>query len=263
MDADAAVVTTIALDHLEWLGDTRELIGFEKAGIFREGKPAICGDFEPPQALMDYADLINAKLYCQQKNFHFQEKKDNWSWSYADTHYDDLPFNHLLTQNMSTALMTITVMQPLLPVPLDAIKTGLATVNLPGRIQIKRGAVTEIFDVSHNPAAVALLASKLQQLPRQGKIRAVFSMLVDKDVSKSIEAIKNEIDVWYVAPLAVKRAASAEVLLKAFSAQSVVVKIFSDVCEAYKKAKEEAVQGDCVVVFGSFHILHLVMPACF
>jgi dihydrofolate synthase/folylpolyglutamate synthase len=251
IDADASVVTSIAIDHVEWLGDTREKIAHEKAGIFRRGKMAICGDTEPPSTLIDDATTIGSRFFCQGKDFYYEEQGATWSWSFGELKYKNLPHNALALQNMSTVLMAITAMQKLLPVNREAIDQGLQAVTLPGRIQIEKGEVIEIRDVSHNPASIALLAGQLKRLHCQGKVFAVFSMLADKDIAASVQTIRQEIDCWYVAELACKRAASKEILLAALQNEEVTV--FSSMKEAYRLAKKEAVAGDVIVVFGSFH----------
>lgn len=255
IDADVSVVTTVAMDHMEWLGDTREKIGYEKAGIFRSGKPAICGDTHPPQTLVDYANDIKAMLFCQEKDFRYIDNQYNWEWVCGDIHYRNLPFNTLARQNMSTALMAISCLQSRLPVTVAAIKQGLAKAFVPGRIQIiPDDSVMQIWDVSHNPASVALLTKKLNELPKAGKVRAVFSMLADKDILTSIRGIQACIDTWYVAPLTTPRGATIEQLVEAFKqAEIEKVVFFQTVQVAYQQALNDACEGDKVVVFGSFH----------
>ena len=254
IDADVSVVTTIAIDHVAWLGSTREAIGFEKAGIFRKNKPAVCGDMDPPQSLINYAHRIGAPLYCQQKDFLTNVSVKNWSWMHQDFHYTDLPFNSLAIQNMATVLMVITLMQQRTPVTREAIDQGLRSVSLPGRIQVVDGAVPQIFDVSHNPAAVSLLASRLREIPCQGRTLAVFSMLADKDIPDSIKQISAQVDIWYVAPLSDKRAATMEVLQNVFCEAGVTaIHFYPSIVAAYKNAKVMAQPGDRIIIFGSFH----------
>jgi dihydrofolate synthase / folylpolyglutamate synthase len=256
IDADVAVVTTISLDHVAWLGDTREAIGYEKAGIFRERKPAVCGDNEPPASISDYAKKIGTPLYCQERDFFYQEKTTTWSWTFNTLHYTDLPKSVLLTQNMSTVLMVITLLQPRLAVSREAINAGLSKVTLPGRLQIVEGEIMRVYDVSHNPASVAVLAKCLESIPCQGKTYAVFSMLGDKDITESIKLIKAHIDEWYVAPLPVKRGASLQTLKRAFEQAGVTdVHYFSTIQEADDVVKHKATPGDRIIAFGSFHTL--------
>lgn len=254
IDADVSIITSIALDHMEWLGSTREEIAREKAGILRENKFAICGDNDPPATLLEIAQKMETKFFCQGVDFHYRENMVGWNWSYQHIRYDDLPLTTLAIQNMSTVLMAVTLMQNRLPVPTNAIHKGLAEAKLMGRIQIVNDSVMEIFDVSHNPASVSFLAKQLKKIPCHGKTHAVFSMLADKDIVESINAIKDTIDTWYVAPLSTKRSAAFERLSNAFhQAEINQVTVFSNIVEAYEVAKLKAELGDRIVVFGSFH----------
>jgi dihydrofolate synthase/folylpolyglutamate synthase len=260
MDADVAIVTSIGIDHVEWLGHTREAIAVEKAGIFRAHKPAICGDDHPPASLAQAAAQVGAKFYQQGKDFHFAEANDNWSWRSAGYEYVQLPRNNLLTRNMSTVLMAVTQLQESLPVNEDAIRHGLQNAALTGRIQIVAGPVIQIFDVAHNPAAAQVLAERLHHMPCAGKTVAVFSMLGDKDIAGTVAAVADEIDEWYIAPLTCKRAASVGQLKE--HTVSLGLKIYFDsVRDAYQAAMGDAKAGDRVVIFGSFYIVAAVVPS--
>lgn len=254
LDADVAVITSIGIDHVEWLGDTREAIAYEKAGIFRPGKPAVCGEEEVPDSLLKHADVLGTPLFCQGRDFLYQENDQDWSWAYQDRRYDHLPLAALAIQNMSTVLMTVTLLQSRLPVTREVIDKGLSNVKLMGRIQIIPGPVTLVYDVSHNPASVALLARRLREMPCQGKTHAVFSMLADKDIAASIHGVKEIMDEWYVAPLLVKRAAETETLRRAFQQAGVdKVTYSSSIGKAFRMASARAQEGDRIIVFGSFH----------
>lgn len=256
IDATVSVVTSIGIDHVEWLGDTREKIGYEKAGIFRSEHPAVCGDFDPPITLIETAKTLHAPFYQQGRDFVYKESASSWSWKHQTIHYDDLPRNSLATQNMSIVLMVVTLLQNRLPVEVDAIKQGLKNATVPGRIQIIEGPVTEIYDVSHNPAAVLFLKNKLNEKTFNGKTHVVFSMLKDKDIVASLLVIRDVIDSWSVAPLKTKRAASLELLEESFEQAEIKnVEFFTAIEEAYANAKHLAKVGDRVVVFGSFHTL--------
>ena len=254
IDADVAVMTSIAIDHAHILGGTRELIAVEKVGIFRARKPVVCGDFSPPETLLAAAAKLHAPFYCQGTDFKFTQTSVDWGWQSEKNSYANLPLTSLALQNMSSVLMTIEVMQEWLPVTRAAIDTAFAKINLPGRIQIETGDVTKIFDVSHNPAAASWLAEKIQQMPHTGKTRAVFSMLADKDIAGTLRSIKNCIDEWYVAALDVARGASADVLQTLFFQENIAEVIFyPDIPSAFQTALEEAKAGDRIVIFGSFY----------
>lgn len=256
LDADVAIVTSISLDHMDYLGDTREKIAFEKAGIFRKNKFAIYGDREPPVTLMDFAKQQEAKLFCLGKDFDYEEDNTTWSFLNSDGGEVDLPKNNLSLQNMAIVLMTVTLLKNKFPLTRKAIETGLTEIPLKGRLQFVKKTATEIYDVAHNPASVTLLAEKLKTLQSKGKVRAVFSMLADKDIETSINIISSQIDYWYVAPIKDKRAASNEKLKGIFEKLAIEnVFYFEDLAKAYNNASIQAAANDIIVVFGSFHTL--------
>lgn len=258
---DVSVVTTIAMDHMDWLGSTREAIGFEKAGIFRQGRPAVCGDFDPPDSLF----VPGVPLWVQGKDFGFERQAKTWSFWNETKRLDDLPLPSLLLQNQATVLQVIDLLQKRLPVSRKAIDQGLASMHLPGRIEVKAGVVSEIRDVSHNPAAVQPLACYLQDTPIEGKTRAVFSMLADKDIAGVLEIMREVIDDWFVAPIDADRAASMSRLQDDFNTVKInQVHFLKTLSKAYEEAKNKSISGDRVVIFGSFYTLaalKVVMPA--
>lgn len=254
IDANVAIIASIGIDHVNWLGHTREQIGFEKAGIFRSERPVVCGDFDPPNTLIEAAASISAPFYQQGRDFDFIDQGASWSWQSEIAKYEHLPKNALALQNLSSVLMAVTLLQLHLPVPPEAVVKGLLTVLLPGRIQIIPGEVTEIYDVSHNPAAIEFLINRLKTLNCAGKTYAVFSMLADKDIISSISTIRDWIDEWYVAPLNGKRAAPITMLEDSFTAAGVnQVSFFNSITAAYDQAASDAKSGDRILIFGSFH----------
>lgn len=260
LDADLAIVTSISIDHTEYLGHTREAIAYEKAGIFRSQRPVVCGDDDPPLTMVNHAEKISASLYYQGKDFHYQEHETFWSWQSANHHYDHLPYNVLATQNMATVIMAITLLQNRLPVSEKDLSTGLSKAQATGRIQIVPGEITHIYDVSHNVASVALLAKRLQKMPQDGKNYAVFSMLSDKDISESIKQIASFIDDWFIAPLNEKRAASEERLMTAFQEAKINNTHYAASIElAYETALKTAKKGDRIIIFGSFHTVAAII----
>lgn len=247
IDADVAIVASIGIDHVEWLGNTRELIAIEKAGIFRKGKPAVCGDFDPPKT------LTHTPLFCQGKDFGFKKMDTSWTWWCSDKQLTALPLPTLLLQNMSTALMAIDLLQSRLPVNKEALDKALSTVRLLGRVQVIPGDVEYIFDVSHNPAAVTPLVEYLTNNPISGKTYAVFSMLVDKDILATLEIIKSYIHYWHIAVLQSDRAASLEKLSENFEKANIhQITTFESIKMAYENMKLQVKTGDRIVVFGSF-----------
>ncbi|HVV67900.1 MAG TPA: bifunctional tetrahydrofolate synthase/dihydrofolate synthase [Gammaproteobacteria bacterium] len=261
VDADVAVITTIALDHMDWLGDNREAIGSEKAGIFRRGKPAVCGDFSPPVSIRDYAQKIKAPLYCINQDFNYQQFETSWNWQCADVQYVGLPLPSLPLQNAASALMALQCL-PGWVANQDAIALGLKSASLPGRFQQFTHPVNGILDVAHNPAAAAFLAARLQTLPIVGKTLAVVSILADKDIAGTLQPLLPYVDSWYVSGLAVARGVSSDTMLmqlrdlgvkNCYKADSVAV-AFQNVVAACGKT-------DRVLVFGSFHTVAEVLEA--
>lgn len=256
LDADVAIVTSISLDHTDWLGTTREQIAHEKAGIFRANRPAIIGEADAPMTLINDARAIGANIYQQGRDFSFDLSHQSWAWKWDGICYEGLPQNSLLTQNMALVLMGVALLQDRLSVRLEFIRKGLKEIYLPGRIQVIAGSVVEIFDVSHNQASVALLAQKLKDLPCIGKTYAVFSMLQDKNIAASVGEIAGCIDEWFCAPLTVKRAAPIQHLESALKLAAVKKHtLYTNIEDAYKAAKAKAVTGDRIIVFGSFHTI--------
>jgi dihydrofolate synthase/folylpolyglutamate synthase len=263
LDADVALVTAIGIDHVEWLGTDRESIGSEKAGIFRSGHPAICGDRDPPHSLMARANTLDAPLYCVGRDFDYQTHEDSWSW-WGQTrekrqHYDELPYPRLRgafqLQNAAAVLMALTQLAERFPVTRADICRGLTSVNLQGRFQVVPGVVTRIFDVAHNPHGAEVLAEALRGHPCQGRTLGVFGMLADKDIAGVLRIMFSVVDSWYMTGLPVKRAATGDFLAGQLLAiqQNAAVQIFPGVSEAYAQALSEARPHDRVVVFGSFY----------
>lgn len=254
IDADVSIVTSISMDHTELLGHTRDQIGFEKAGIFRKNKPAICGECMPPLTLISHAKEIGSLFVCQGHDFGFKKSKHAWEWWNKVTHLSELPLPKLALQNMSTVLQTIDTLQPLLPVNKQAIQEGLKNVNLPGRIEVIEGNPVHLFDVSHNPASAEWLARYLEFNPVAGKNYAVFSMLANKDISSTLTVMGPWIDEWFVGPLQTKRGAELNQLQVFFKeAQLELAHFYSDLSAAYTAVRQKAGKNDRVVVFGSFY----------
>jgi len=254
--ADVAVVTSIDLDHMDRLGDTREKIGFEKAGIFRKNQIAICGDLNPPSSLTNYAKNIGAKFFLQGRDFGFIDSDLFWSFWYEDLLLANLPKPKLLLSNMSIVLMVVNLLQNKLPVNLSIIKQVLSELVLSGRIEIRAGDIVTIIDVAHNPAAASVLSSYLKTHPIKGQTRAVFSMLADKDILTTVIIMSEVIDEWFVAPLNVPRAASMGLLKEIFNNSNIIDEktIFTtNIKEAYSSSQKKSNLGDRIVIFGSFY----------
>ena len=253
ISADIAVIASIGIDHVDWLGKTRDAIGYEKAGIFRTNQLAVYGDLRPPLSVLKHAASLNVLLFSQGQQFNFIEKERSWDWCSEKTKFMHLPLSGLLLQNMSTVLMVIELLQDKLPVQRGAIELGLRTIKLPGRIQVSSGDVTRILDVSHNPAAVELLVGYLSKTVCGGKTHAVFSMLADKDIVETIRVAETVVDYWHVAPLNSERKASLEVLGYCFRKLNLRnVAFYDSIKEAENVAMQQVTLHDRLVVFGSF-----------
>ena len=252
IDPHLAIVTNVDLDHMAFLGRTREAIGYEKAGIMRHSTPVVCGDLDPPQSLLEVAKTLSAPSYTLGRQFKFHLENTHWHWSSRLGDYTELPFNSLALPNMATALMAIKKLQDRLPVSHEVIKNGLSSAYVPGRIEIIPGDITMIFDVAHNPASTKLLAETVSCMPCTGKTIAVFSMLADKDLPQCIREMKAIVDQWFVAPLLEKRGANDAQLREAFAEVRVKGQFFNDLHLAYQAAREAAQSLDRIIIFGSF-----------
>jgi dihydrofolate synthase/folylpolyglutamate synthase len=261
IDTDAAIITSIDLDHIHWLGETREAIGTEKAGIFRTGVPAIIGDLQPPQSLLERAAQVQARLFCLNQHFGYQRFAENWTWFSDKQRYEQLPLPALKGEhqfrNASAVILAIHQLQQQLPVTEQAIRQGLETVQLMGRFQLIAGDIPVLLDVAHNPPAVQTLVAHLDEYFAGKKIQAVFAMMKDKDIQAVIALLKDKIDHWFIAPSAYPRMATAEVLQNHFQQQGIerVVAGFENFSQAFAAAKAQAKAGELILVFGSFLVV--------
>lgn len=259
IDADLAMITSIALDHQEWLGDDRESIGREKAGIFRQGKPAVFSSGDMPASIAEQAKKLQTPLYVNGREFHCKAGAENWSWhgpsrALTALPYPNLPGQHQL-DNASGVIMALELLRKKIPLDGTAVVQGLETIRLTGRQQtVERQGVQWILDVAHNPHAVAVLKHQLQECPVNGRTLAVLGMLGDKDVAAVLELMQKHIDQWHFATIEDARGMTAEKL--AAMAQSLLpVPPFGThdtLAQALEAVAEEAMVGDRVVVFGSF-----------
>lgn len=267
-DADCAVVTGIALDHMDWLGTTRESIGFEKAGIYRSARPAICADPEPPQSLLDHAEAIGADLMLIGRDFGYSTDASQWGfWRRGAPELRGLPHPALRgtcqLRNASAVLAVVDLLKERLPVAVAAVLRGLAEVELPGRFQVVKGRPPIVLDVAHNPQAVAVLADNLDAMGCFEKTIAVVGMLADKDIAGALAAIAGRIDVWLLASLDVPRGASASVLAGVLVERMLGgrVECFASPEDAFVRAAKLAGENDRIAAFGSFHTVAAVMRA--
>ena len=260
VDADISVVTTVSVDHVDWLGDDREQIGFEKAGIYRAGCPAVCGDPNPPQKLLSYADQIGARLFCRGRDFNWlPADKNGWVWQGEQVDgskmtISGLPQIYLPKSNAATVMQVLSLLE-MMPEP-QQLKRSLAKASLTGRMQQFTVAdVDYILDVAHNPEAAEYLAGQLRDDPVDGRTRMVLGMLADKDIDQVLAELQSVVDQWYLVSLSGARGQSAQVLSEKLTALGVAVTrlaAYDTVAAAVQGVANEAAPGDRVVVAGSF-----------
>lgn len=257
LDADVALVTRIGLDHQQWLGPDRETIGREKAGIFRAGKPAVCGDPEPPASIAAEAQRLGAPLYQMGTEFHLHSTPPGWEWWCAARRRTALPLPSLpgmhQIHNAAAVLMVLELLNERLPVGQGAIRRGLMEAHIAGRCQVLPGPVETILDVAHNPQAAAALADFLERRPCAGNTHAVLGMLEDKETAGFVSALRDRVTAWYVGGIAAPRGLSGKALAARLQLlDSVPNAVEEDVAAAYDAAIAAAQPGDRIVVCGSF-----------
>lgn len=254
IDADIAVITSIALDHTDWLGDNREVIGFEKAGIMRAGKPVICVDFSPPASIAAYAEQVGAELHLLERDFGYITKGNRWNWWSGARHFTDQPVPQLPLPSLAAALQ-VAVLMGLDLALIDAF-TCLSHLRIPGRFQCLQWRDREVvLDVAHNPAATAYLVSRLQQsqlLPRP--IHAVVAMMSDKDRAESLANLKEVVTHWYLADLSsIPRAATIAQLQQTLESINCSAQHIGSVANCLDAAHSVSGSGDIILIVGSFY----------
>ena len=261
-DTDCAVITSIDLDHTEYLGSTREAIGHEKAGIMRAGKPVVISDPVPPQSLFDHAAAVGAQPWGFGRDFNYTGDAQQWSWAGRTKRFNALAYpalrgaNQLL--NACGVLAVFEAMRERLPITAQAVRTGLALVELPGRFQIVPGQPTLVLDVAHNPHAVAALAQNLDRMGFYPRTHAVFGAMRDKAIAQILLTLGPVVDGWHFTDLPTPRAATAVELRDLHAGLSikgpgpVTVACHPDPMQALSAAIEGADPADRIVVFGSF-----------
>jgi dihydrofolate synthase/folylpolyglutamate synthase len=263
-DADVSVVTSVDIDHVDYLGDTREQIAFEKAGIFRSGRVAICADNDVPQALRNHAQQIGAELWCIGSEFGFTSHQGQWDYRSKVASRSSLPHPALRgafqLNNASAVLAALDALKERLPVSMEAVRRGLAEVQLAGRFQFVPGRPQLILDVAHNPHAARSLALNLAGLP-PAKTFAVFAMLKDKDMAGVVRALDAQVDVWLVAGIAAPRGATAAELGEVLQNAQVrgEVRACASIAAALYEASNRAGENDRIAAFGSFYTVAEVM----
>jgi dihydrofolate synthase/folylpolyglutamate synthase len=290
-DNDCAIITSVDIDHTDYLGDTREAIGFEKAGIFRSGKVAICAERDVPASMLQHAQAIGATLWRIEQDFGFKHVSmtatqrphnimsiasdspppnlppQQWDFYSPDGARSSLPYPALRGQfqldNASAVLAALDVLKEKLPVNMSAVRRGLVEVTLAGRFQTIPGKPALILDVAHNPHAARSLAQNLAMLEPAPCRYAVFAMLQDKDIAGVIAAVEAHIDVWLVAGIDAPRGATAEALASILLECNVQgeIKTFANPTAAFAHACNVATENDRIAAFGSFYTVAAVLQA--
>ena len=258
LDADAALITSIDLDHQQWLGDNRERIAREKAGILRNRAPAVCSDPNPPQAILDCAGALGAPLSLPGRDYFYAINGDHWDWRSAATELTDLPrplrYSDFQVRNAAGVLMLLDKIRPAYPVDRAAVQAGINRFRLNGRLQIIPGEVQKVLDVAHNPQAARALAENLRLIPCVGKTHILIGMLKDKDHRGVLKPLQAVADSWNIVSLAGQRGASAPALMAELKSLGVSqpIRAFAAVKPALARLSRAVRPGDRIVITGSF-----------
>lgn len=258
LDADISLISTIDIDHEQWLGHDRGTIAREKAGIFRSRRPAVCADPNPPSTLLETADVVGANLLRSGHEFSHERAGDSWSWRSGMIQYERLPLpgnQGWQVQNASGVLMVLTAISEYFPVDQQVVFSSLRNFNMPGRFQLIPGKnATIILDVAHNRQSAAMLAANIKTLSTSGRTRMVLGMLKDKNHAAFIKELSAFVDDWYLATLDDARGASSQDLAGVIHSAAIdgVVYEFSHLKNALIAAQNDTTKGDCIIITGSF-----------
>jgi dihydrofolate synthase/folylpolyglutamate synthase len=273
IDADLAIITGIAFDHQAYLGDSLDAIGYEKAGILRAGKTCIYADLEPPLSVIEQATRLNVQLLRCGRDYAMVPAEDTWElqcqtpFIKKELHLDwpkvlSLPKPRLHLAAAAAASVAAMYLLPIRPLSWQALSDAMKTVQIMGRQELQPGEVSTLFDVAHNPQAVLLLSKFVQTKIKKNRVFAVFSALSDKDLGGLIQAMLACVDAWYPCLLRSPRAASRAALDAAFQAHGIIPTVFfTTPHEAYLAARQDAVAGDVIVVYGSFLMVSAIKGA--
>ena len=257
-DADCAVITSVGIDHVDYLGPTRESIGFEKVGIVRTGRPVVVAEPDPPVTLVDHIRTVGAQPLFAGVDFRAIDEGTQWRYDGPGGLRAGLPWPALRGAyqigNAAAAITALDALRDRCPVSTGALREGLTTVALPGRFQVLPGRPVTILDVAHNPHAAQCLAGALGAMEITGKTHAVFAMLGDKDIAGVARLVKPHVDRWYLAPLPGPRGTDPEDLARALDEAEVLdaVERHASVAEAFAAARDAARPDDRILAFGSF-----------
>ena len=265
LDPAGALVTSVGLDHQEWLGPDRDSIGYEKAGIYRRGRPAICGDREPPARLLESARQTGAEVRVLGWDFDWHGSNGTWIWQSGNTHIEDLPApalpGRIQYDNAAAAIALLHAVRAQIPVNAAAIRKGLKQAKIAARFERVPGEVELIFDVAHNPDAARVLAANLADTRGPGRTLAVIGMFRDKAAEEVARVLASSVDLWFLGGLEGPRGQSASELAVRLQ-DALPLARFSEhpaVAEAWRAARAAAQRGDRIVVFGSFQTVSAIL----
>lgn len=275
VDADLSIITTIDFDHQDFLGNTLDEIGYEKAGILRRGKPFIYADINPPMTITDMVKQLANPAYFFGRDFSIREQQNVWGIQYDEKYgtylersdsleqVNELPKPAIQLKSAAAAITASLLLKQYLPVTQAHFQEAMRHIFIPGRLQFFPGTVNVLCDVSHNPQSARLLGDTLCKM-KKIKVHAVFAALKDKDIFGLILPLKDCVDDWYPAQLDNKRAINADGLLRFFKEAEISVEIcYNDPLVAFETALNQAQPGDLIVVYGSFFTVSHVMAAMF
>jgi len=261
VDADCTIITSVDIDHAAILGHDRETIGREKAGVMRAGRPVVVSDPVPPQSVIEHANTLGADLWLFGRDFNYSGDKQQWAWAGRDRRYSGMAYpalrgaNQLI--NASGVLAALEALRQSIPVTAQAVRNGMAMVELPGRFQIVPGQPVLVLDVAHNPHSVAALAVNLDAMGFYPGTHAVLGAMADKDLLPMFQRVNPLVDHWYFTDLPLPRAARATDLQQMWQAQNkrseVTSSVHADPMQALRAAMDAADPADRILVFGSFH----------
>ncbi|AUH73555.1 bifunctional tetrahydrofolate synthase/dihydrofolate synthase [Legionella sainthelensi] len=263
VDADLSIITTIDYDHQDYLGDTLEAIGYEKAGILRSGKPFIYADNNPPVSVTKKAIQLASPAYIYGRDFSIKENDSTWGLQYGEKtglfSIDELPKPSIQLKAAAAAITACFLLKQYLPIDHTQLHSAMQRIFIPGRLQLHRGTVDVLYDVSHNSQSARLLAETVQKM-KKTKVHAVFSALKDKDIYNLVMPLKNCVDYWYPAQLDNKRAAGADLLITILRDAAISVEFcYTSPLIAFEAALKQSRLGDLIVVYGSFFTVSHVM----
>jgi dihydrofolate synthase/folylpolyglutamate synthase len=249
IDPSIAVITTVDLDHQAFLGDTREKIGFEKAGIMRHQGIAVVGDSHPPVSLLEHATQLETDIYIRAQDFYLHDDiNGHWQWKFKNQELAKLTSPHIPKDNVATALTVLSLLS--IDISRDKVNQWIALTRVPGRQERFKQQCHIMLDVGHNPQAARYLAGELKKQPFP-RVHAVVGMLIDKDIKNTIAPMLAVVDYWYIGDLGVPRGARAKQVAEVLSESSSSI-CFDNVTDAFRIALENANDVDLVLVFGSF-----------